>query len=558
MILGGRRWFLPGPIIVMLIASALVAWRLPDVAPYVGFFGLVIGTSISATLFWRRSSSLPERERGAWRFVTLGLGMFGVGVLVVSLLTELGVALPAFGPLDAFFIGGYVAMITALYRMARLDSGGREWVLTLVDALVAAIALAALVWNTFFHELLDSFSSAPWWEALVASIYPVVDVALVTGLMILVMRRSNYRFDIRLVFFAFGASAQVLADFIYLSRGVGESFTAAEPAWSVNLIATAFMLVTAAIVDRVPRKREFPEAPTPIWALVWPYLLVVSLVGVLFQNYRELSAGADEVLLLNAVILIGAVIFFRQVYAIYRDRHRVDRKRAELVASVSHELRTPLTAMVGFLALLDEHPDEFPVDARREMIAEAADQARHMARLVNDLLMLARGDTRRLTLDVTEVWVMPILYSVLHDIAPGDVLIEKDLDVEVLVRADPDRLRQALSNLVSNAIRYGADRCLIVGRVRGDDLVFEIHDNGDGVPTRYEAMIWQQFERGAHRLDAVTPGLGIGLSIVQAIAESHGGTAQYRVSERLGGACFFITLPGCVVTDVAAPLEVAT
>jgi signal transduction histidine kinase len=153
---------------------------------------------------------------------------------------------------------------------------------------------------------------------------------------------------------------------------------------------------------------------------------------------------------------------------------------------------------------------------------------------------------------------MPILYSVLHDIAPGDVLIEKDLDVEVLVRADPDRLRQALSNLVSNAIRYGADRCLIVGRVRGDDLVFEIHDNGDGVPTRYEAMIWQQFERGAHRLDAVTPGLGIGLSIVQAIAESHGGTAQYRVSERLGGACFFITLPGCVVTDVAAPLEVAT
>jgi signal transduction histidine kinase len=425
-------------------------------------------------------------------------------------------------------------------------------VLTLVDALVGGIALAALVWNAFFHDLMESLSGAPWWETTIAATYPVVDIMVVVGLLILVLRRSNYRFDLRLVFFALGGGIQVSADFLYLSSSVGVDFTAAEPAYPVNLLATVFLLVTAAMVDRVPKKREFPEAPTPIWAIMWPYLLAVGLVGVYLQTYRALDPGSDEVLLLDAVILIGIVIFLRQVYVIYRDRHRVDRKRAELVASVSHELRTPLTAMVGFLSLLDDHAEEFPVDARQEMIAEAAEQARHMSRLVSDLLMLAKGDTRGFSLEIREVRAISVVMSVLRNTEVAGTRIEQDLDADVVVRLDPDRMKQALANLLTNALRYGGDRCLVVAKVSGRDLVFEVHDNGGGVPTRYQSLIWQHFERGAHRLDASTPGLGIGLSIVQTVTESHGGRADYRVSERLGGACFSVTIPGCVVDELVS------
>jgi two-component system sensor histidine kinase KdpD len=256
--------------------------------------------------------------------------------------------------------------------------------------------------------------------------------------------------------------------------------------------------------------------------------------------------------LLDAVILIGIVIFLRQVYVIYRDRHRVDRKRAELVASVSHELRTPLTAMVGFLSLLDDHAEEFPVDARQEMIAEASEQARHMSRLVSDLLMLAKGDTRGFSLEIREVRAISVVMSVLRNTEVAGTRIEQDLDADVVVRLDPDRMKQALANLLTNALRYGGDRCLVVAKVSGRDLVFEVHDNGGGVPTRYQSLIWQHFERGAHRLDASTPGLGIGLSIVQTVTESHGGRADYRVSERLGGACFSVTIPGCVVDELVS------
>lgn len=546
---GGGRWLLSGPIIALLLAGAVVAAASETAAPYIGVIGLAVGIPVAVGLFLRRSLVLPVREAHAWRFVALGLVFFWAGVMVIAVLTESGVTLPAFGVLDGFFIAGYAAMLVAVYRLARLDSGGREWVLTLLDAMVGGIALAALVWTAFFAELMSNLTGAPWWEITIAAAYPILDIVMVVAILILVMRRSNYHFDIRLVFFALGGLAQVAADLVFLNNSVGQEFTNSEPAFAVNLLATAFMLAAATLVDRVPRKREFPEEPTPAWALMWPYLLAVWLLVVHFQRYRELGPDINEVLLLDAVILIGVVIFLRQVYVIYRDRNRVDRKRAELVASVSHELRTPLTAMVGFLTLLDDHAEEFPRDARQEMIGEAAAQARHMARLVSDLLMLAKGDSRNMSIEVSEVRAMSIVVSVLRNTDPGETTIEEDLDAEVVVRVDPDRMQQALANLLTNAIRYGRDRCLVVARVRGRDLILEVHDNGDGVPTKFESVIWEHFERGAHRLDAVTPGLGIGLSIVKAVMESHGGQADYRISERLGGSCFSLIVPDCVVVD---------
>ena len=508
-----------------------------------------MGLGTAVFLLLRRSRDLAPRERRAWRWIALALSLMWTGVLLVGGLSVLGVDLPSFGALDVFFLGAYGALITALILLARLDSGGQEWVLTLVDALVGSIALAALVWNFVFHELVEQLAGAPWWQSTIASFYPIGDVLIVVGLVILVIRRSHYHFDLRLVFLAIGAATQVTADFVLLRRGVGEEFASADPAWAINMTATIFLVLTAAVVDRVPRKREFPEAPTPIWALMWPYLLAASLIVVNFQQYRRLNPGTNEVLLFDSVLLVGVVVILRQVYVIYRDRNRVDRKRAELVASVSHELRTPLTAMVGFLSLLDEYADEFPADAQQEMISEAADQARHMSRLVSDLLMLAKGDTSQLSLEFQDVRAMTILTSVLRGTDTGDRRIDQELEAEVLVRVDPDRMKQALGNLLTNAVRYGGDRCLVVAKALGRDLTFEVHDNGQGVPTKYEAMIWHHFERGAHRLDATTPGLGIGLSIVEAVTESHGGHVEYRKSERLGGACFAITIPGCVVAE---------
>jgi signal transduction histidine kinase len=545
--LGDSRYRLPGAIIALLLIGVVLCILVPESAAYVGFIGLVVGLGIGGVLFVTRSTHLTPRERSVWRMAAVSVSLFMAGVLAFAVASFVGAKIPAYGPLDTFFLAGYVAMMLVFYKMTRLDSGGREWVLTIADAMVGAVALAALTWSYWFERLNALWSGAPTWDVVVATLYPIIDVMLVVGLLILVLRRSHYYLDIRLVFFAGVALFQVFADFVYMSSSVGQTFTTAEPPWVLNLLATACIVATATLVERLPRKRDFAEGPTPIWALIWPYLFAGLLLWAHLVKYRALEPGTSEVVLLDGVIVIGVIIFLRQVYVIYRDRHHVDRKRAELVASVSHELRTPLTAMVGFLTLLDEHPDEFPLDARQEMISEATAQARHMSRLVSDLLMLARGDSSYLTLELEEVTAMSIVTSVLRGIDTGHTRVDEDLDAEAVVRVDPDRMKQALGNLLNNAIRYAGDQCLLVARVKGDDLILEVHDNGPGVPERFQTVVWAQFERGAHRLDAATPGLGIGLSIVQAVVESHGGRAEYRKSERLGGACFSLIVRDCVV-----------
>lgn len=540
----------PNPLILLLVALTAVAAVSPASAEIVGFFGLLLGQMAAGFVIIRRSKSLEPAEKRAWRYLAAAVFLSGTGVLAIGIWQATIGDPPAFGPTDIFFVSAYAMLVVTLISLSRLDAEGSNWITTLLDALVGGVALAALVWTAFFHDLMMGFEAATWWETVIGFLYPVLDVAMVVGVMVLVIRRSHFHFDVRLVFLGLAMSIQVLADFVFFANGVGRSFSEASPPWPLNLLAVTFLLITASWVARTPVKREFPERDIPVWALLWPYLLAGALLVTHVVRYRSATATGEDTILLDALLLIVVIIFVRQVYRIRSNQQRVDQQRSELVASVSHELRTPLTAMVGYLTLLDDNGDDFPDEARREMISEASGQARHMARLVNDLVMLARGTMRGLPLEISAVRISDIVSKSLQDIESGNSRIEAEIDQEAVVTIDPDRMRQLLVNLVSNAVRYGGSLVKLVVQT-GEDMLIEVHDDGGGVPTRYQEMIWERFERGAHRLDAKSPGLGIGLSVVKAVAESHGGSASYRDSEMLGGACFSVLIPGCVAARPA-------
>ncbi len=551
---GTKRWLAPGFVMVLLVAGIFTVIVSPDgseMADIIGFLGLILGMSTAGILFLRRSRSLERSERIVWRLIGGGTFLAMMGVLVTGILTELGADVQSVGPFDTFFLGAYATLLVALIMLARVESGGREWLPTILDALVGGISLAVLVWVTLFQDLIESFAGAPWWRTLIAATYPILDVAVVFGLIILIIRRSHFRFDPRLMLLALALSVQVVSDFIYLQTGVNVSFVDAAPAWPLLLLASTLFVATAAIVDIAPAKREFPELEVPFLALVWPYLLGAGLLAVHVGTYYQLTLDPDARLLLDAVLAVGILIFLRQMVSIRNNQRRVEKQRSELVASVSHELRTPLTAIVGYLNLLTDDAGDFPEDARNEMITEASNQANHMSRLVSDLVMLARGVHRNLPLEITEVSVSSIVNAALRGVEPEGTSIDVEIAADAMVRVDSGRIQQALSNLLSNAVRYGGDTAVLVSKIEGDDLVIETHDNGDGVPTKYEAVIWQRFERGANRLNANSPGLGIGLAIVEAIVMSHGGSAAYRRSERLGGACFSLILPGSIAQHAA-------
>jgi two-component system sensor histidine kinase AdeS len=161
--------------------------------------------------------------------------------------------------------------------------------------------------------------------------------------------------------------------------------------------------------------------------------------------------------------------------------------------------------------------------------------------------MLARGSAGDIRLREIPVNIGEQIRSAIHsiDVDPETVAIEVPRDL--IATVDPDRVQQVLVNLLSNSVRYGGGRRLVVARRLGADLVIEVHDNGPGVPRRYELLIWERFERGPNRLNATTPGSGIGLAIVDAVARAHSGSTAYRKSERLGGACFAVELPGRIL-----------
>ena len=211
--------------------------------------------------------------------------------------------------------------------------------------------------------------------------------------------------------------------------------------------------------------------------------------------------------------------------------------------SVSHDLRAPLRAIGGFSRILkEEYAGQLPAEARR-YIERVEDNARHMGRLVDDLLSFSR--LGRQPLQTQTISIAPIVREALDRLKPD----YEGRTVEIAMGelppcdADPSLLRHVFTNLLSNAIKFTrkqpAARIEIGCHPEADELVFFVKDNGSGFDMRYADKLFGVFQR-LHRTEDFE-GTGVGLAIVQRIIHRHGGRiwAQAEVGR---GATFFFTL----------------
>ncbi|HUN79241.1 MAG TPA: ATP-binding protein [Solirubrobacteraceae bacterium] len=217
------------------------------------------------------------------------------------------------------------------------------------------------------------------------------------------------------------------------------------------------------------------------------------------------------------------------------------------VADASHELRTPLTVIRGQLELLaaQAHPSEQEVRrVERRVQAEIA----RITRLVDDLLLLARTEQRQF-LRIEEI-SLPRFVQELWD-AIGLLGAERRFELGPVpagaLSADPDRLAQALRNLIGNAIEHTAPGS---GLVRLDVELkpagwvgFVVQDDGPGIPADQRERVFDRFHRTDAARDRASGGTGLGLAIVRAIAEAHGGRVAAGEAPG-GGARVELTLPG--------------
>jgi two-component system OmpR family sensor kinase len=214
-------------------------------------------------------------------------------------------------------------------------------------------------------------------------------------------------------------------------------------------------------------------------------------------------------------------------------------RQREFVADASHELRTPLTSILANLELLEAELS----GEEQAMAASALRSSRRMRRLVADLLLLARADAGRASLrqgvDFAEV-VREAVAEAISISAEHHVSVNAPEGEVFCVDGAPDDLHRLVLNLVENALAHTPPGTIVdVGLGRdGDTLVLEVSDSGPGIPEDLRERIFDRFVRA----ERTGGGSGLGLSIVRAVAEAHGGSVSVDASPN-GGARFLVRLP---------------
>lgn len=227
---------------------------------------------------------------------------------------------------------------------------------------------------------------------------------------------------------------------------------------------------------------------------------------------------------------------------------KLEQVRRDFVANVSHELRTPLAAIKGYAETLRTGALDDP-QHRLEFVETIEKHADRLTRIVDDLLQLASIESGQRPPAFEPVPVLDVAREVaggLQTLA-GQRRVVIEIDVAgglPPVRADRGRLKQVLTNLIDNAIKYNRETgtVTIAAVARERDLLIEVRDTGIGIPKSDLSRIFERFYRVDKARSRELGGTGLGLSIVKHIVESHGG-AVWAESEWGKGATFWFTLP---------------
>lgn len=240
----------------------------------------------------------------------------------------------------------------------------------------------------------------------------------------------------------------------------------------------------------------------------------------------------------------GAILVARDV----SETRRLERMRTDFVANVTHELQTPLTSIRGFAeTLMDGGVEDAAV--RLKFLGIIYQEAERLDRLIGDLLDLSKIEAGRKPPRLEEMDLHALVQEIVAHYAPRATKLalrlrfESNTD-EVLLRSDPDQIRQIVTNLLSNAVKYTPKNGEIVVRLFTEEkgIRLEVEDSGTGIPKDDLSRVFERFYRVDKARSRDSGGTGLGLSIVKHLVEGLGG--QVGVQSDLGkGSTFWVRLP---------------
>lgn len=272
----------------------------------------------------------------------------------------------------------------------------------------------------------------------------------------------------------------------------------------------------------------------------------VSLIYEAYPRFPQLVPPRYIVVSYNillAVYIFQTLRFLNHLAIEINTAHvadQVQQRSQHFLARVSHELRTPLNSVLGFAKLLRRA--DLP-DTQQRYLQQIVEESTHLNRLVSDLLDSAHLSTGKLTLNLERCDLNALCQAVVEEhqtAVPADVQLKLTLAPELpMITGDPVRLRQAVGNLVSNAIKYTSRGEIHLRTYKqGDSIAVEIKDTGVGISDNDQKLIFVPFVQ----LDNRRIGVGLGLDIALQLIRLHGGSIHVQ-STPGQGSTFAIYLP---------------
>jgi signal transduction histidine kinase len=269
-------------------------------------------------------------------------------------------------------------------------------------------------------------------------------------------------------------------------------------------------------------------------------------VAALAAAASEVAAGRYEVQV-PAPALGGEFDSLTTSFASMAERlQAVEATRRRLLADLAHEMRTPVATLDAYLEGVEDGLATLDVDT----VGMLRGQTRRLARLADDISAVSRAEERQLDLHRTLIAPLALARSAVDAVADRYAAARVDLAVEALhegpaVSVDPDRFGQVLGNLLDNALRHtpAGGRVKVTVSAAGSQVVFEVADTGEGIAAAHLPHLFERFYRVDSARDRSSGGSGIGLAIVKAVVEAHGGAVSADSPGLGAGTRFRVQVP---------------
>ena len=522
--------------VAAIVAAGLAAfvWLLPSAYPQPWLFTAVLAVA-GVTSTWKVNLPIP---------LTSG------STLSVSCAANLA-ALLLLGPAHAMLIAVAGVWVQCTKAVSRRYPWYRSAFSMCAEAITMAVTAAAYI---AAGGVPAGRALAPLPIAVAVGTYFFVNTGLVAAAIGLSTGRPVRRvwqddFLWSGLSFAIAGAVGAAAAFVVQS---GQAWVALLGALPVYLTYRTYQWV----VRRIARERTLTSAVTAVMSeqaagIQRQYREVVEVLLETQMSERELAAERERLAReLSEMTHLQETRdrALEREHAARENAERVSRLKDDFLATVSHELRTPLTAILGWAEMLRNGALEGERRARANQAIYTS--ARHQARLVDELLDVARIMAGKLPLDCTALDVRDVVHRAVEAAQPAAEAKRIDLTFgddpsPGIVCGDATRLQQVVSNLLGNALKFTpeAGAVHVTLRRNGDDAELVVRDNGEGITPEFLSSMFDAFRQADGSTTRRHGGLGLGLSIVKHLVEAHRGSVAADSAGPGAGATFTVRLP---------------